>query len=410
MLRKTLISCFLLIGILHSGYTQYLSDSTDSKFKALLVGGLNFSSIRADSLSNYDMATGIIGGISGSYILADPLHVKGLLQYSTRGAIAPSAVNKLRIHYLDVQLLPELRLGKYFKLQAGIQYSFLLSARRRTMTGETPSGYESFSLDNYTNQLEYLVGAEFPLQKNLFLGAKYSLPVQDAKYSNFQVSLSWNFNNVRIQTKKGYQSVSSALKAPSEVEKLQLNAKELWILPREVFSFPNLKDLSMTRNNLTGLPDSISKIQSLKDLALQHNAFRSLPKGILGLKNLNYLNISYNDLQSLPDSIDRLKNLEYLYLGNNALTSLPASIGKLQNLRVLSLRNNELKKLPPEFFDLESLIELDLYHSGLLRIPDAVERLKTLERLYVDKNIRIPANIEAANPRLEIILGNQKTY
>ena len=63
-------------------------------------------------------------------------------------------------------------------------------------------------------------------------------------------------------------------------------------------------------------------------------------------KQLKELDLSRNNLTEVPGDVWELEQLEVLDLGWNKLTSLPESITKLSNLTVLNLSYNQLKNLP----------------------------------------------------------------
>ncbi|CAH3180149.1 unnamed protein product, partial [Porites lobata] len=77
-------------------------------------------------------------------------------------------------------------------------------------------------------------------------------------------------------------------------------------------------------------------------LYLNGNKLTELPAEISDFRELRELSISDNQLVGLPTSIQRLTKLERLYLSGNKLTELPAEISDLRELRELSVIRNPL--------------------------------------------------------------------
>ncbi|GLU11775.1 hypothetical protein SLE2022_284970 [Rubroshorea leprosula] len=94
------------------------------------------------------------------------------------------------------------------------------------------------------------------------------------------------------------------------------------------FSFPvivglqNLRNISISNNQLTGTISNIGSIQSLEFLDLSGNVFYGLvPSGIAKLKNLVLLNLSSNNFEgAIPTGFDSLDGLKYLDLRANGFS------------------------------------------------------------------------------------------
>ena len=100
---------------------------------------------------------------------------------------------------------------------------------------------------------------------------------------------------------------------------LNLSSKNLKSVPMDIFNQPDLVQLDLSRNLLTGsLPTEVAKLQYLKVLDLSNNKFTSV-----------------------PPELGNLRNLEVLNLSNNLITSLPYELGNLSNLKVLNISGNE---------------------------------------------------------------------
>lgn len=139
-------------------------------------------------------------------------------------------------------------------------------------------------------------------------------------------------------------------------------------------------------------PD-LSDLTQLKVLQLDKTQLTAFPTGIEKLKNLRELTMSYNELvaSSIPESIGNLKKLETLQLNNNKIVLLPNGITNLQNLKKLDLSNNlivsftEAQKkwlddLKTNGCDLHYNLTSHLPYEGVMLPVDEFFVLKTLEK------------------------------
>ncbi|KFK22758.1 hypothetical protein AALP_AAs65349U000100, partial [Arabis alpina] len=118
-------------------------------------------------------------------------------------------------------------------------------------------------------------------------------------------------------------------------------------IPNEIWMLPNLTDLVMWANNLTG----------------------SIPEGVcVKGGNLETLILNNNLLTgSIPESISRCSNMVWISLSSNRLTGkIPSGIGELGKLAILQLGNNSLSgNVPRQLGNCKSLIWLDLNSNNL---------------------------------------------
>ena len=154
---------------------------------------------------------------------------------------------------------------------------------------------------------------------------------------NFSLQSQSLLDSIRLDSIYPIESISEALKDPSQVIKLVLRKQKLKEFPKEIFLFKNLQYLDLGKNSILEIPDSISK-----------------------LKNLQYLDVSRNKLERISMKIGELNNLFYLNLNNNNLIMLPPQIGKLESLRTLDLWSNNLEDLPETISNLKNLKTIDL--------------------------------------------------
>ncbi|KAF3677134.1 putative protein IQ-DOMAIN 14-like [Capsicum annuum] len=210
-------------------------------------------------------------------------------------------------------------------------------------------------------------------------------------------------------------------------------------VPKELFDLPNLTQLYIHTNNLTGpLPDFTSSC-SLSQLLIHQNRFSgSLPISIGNCHNLTAFYATSANLGGVisPEVFRGLSNLEFLYLDDNKFEGeipetlwigslqelalslnmfngsisekiggcheinyidlsvnklsgqIPKSVGRLKNLKNILLYNNMLSgTLPAEFGNCTSLVEISLVSNFISgEIPSELCNLQNLAKLNAFEN------------------------
>jgi len=120
------------------------------------------------------------------------------------------------------------------------------------------------------------------------------------------------------------------------VFRLDLSKSKLQTIPKEIYSYPNLRDLNLSQNKFTSLPDDFY------------------------LPNLEVLNLEKNDLDTFSTSICKNTTLQYLYMGRNDVAVVSECIGSLTELIVFDIWFNPIRELPLTMTNLKKLRHLDL--------------------------------------------------
>lgn len=191
---------------------------------------------------------------------------------------------------------------------------------------------------------------------------------------------------------------------------LNLDNKNISVIPAEIKDLPFLEVLIVNNNSITDLPAEIGQLPALTELALSNNALESLPDEIYGLSTLEELGLSGNELTALPDNLGNLNNLKRLFLNENQLTALPDGLGNLSNLENLSVNDNQLTSLPESIGQL-SVNRLTLMNNNLNGgIPTAIGNMTHLERLDLSGNqlTSIPATIGNITSLVTLDLTNNQ--
>uniref|UniRef100_M8BID2 non-specific serine/threonine protein kinase n=1 Tax=Aegilops tauschii TaxID=37682 RepID=M8BID2_AEGTA len=194
--------------------------------------------------------------------------------------------------------------------------------------------------------------------------------------------------------------------------------------------YPNLTDVRLARNNLTGaLPlkllapstiqvfdvagnnmsgdvSSASFPDTLVLLDLSANRFTgTIPPSFSGCPGLKTLNVSYNALAgAIPESIGDIAGLEVLDVSENRLTgAIPRSLAACSSLRILRVSSNNISgSIPESLSSCRALQLLDAANNNISGvIPAAVlGNLTKMEILLLSNNFisgSLPSTISACN-------------
>ncbi|QJD80753.1 leucine-rich repeat domain-containing protein [Spirosoma rhododendri] len=198
---------------------------------------------------------------------------------------------------------------------------------------------------------------------------------------------------------------------PDTVKVVALNQLDLTRIPDEVYRFPNLEELDLSRNALTQLPARLTAdLPRLRRLTVLHNAIPDDSVFFTKNTHLRALTLQGNLLTRIPASVRLNRRLESLWMGNNnlnefntkplhrlrrltdlnlynaGLNTLPSSVKRLRHLTVLDLYYNKLTALPKQLGKLKRLEQLALSHNDLTELPSALARLRHLQQLYAHHN------------------------
>lgn len=172
---------------------------------------------------------------------------------------------------------------------------------------------------------------------------------------------------------------------PDTVTKLFFNQLSLTAIPEEVYRFPNLEELDLSKNSIGHLPARLTAdLPKLQRLSLLFNRLADDSVSFSRNKHLVALNIQGNQLTRVPTTTRKNRRLQSLWLGNNKLTSVKAN--GLRRLHDLNLYNAGLAEFPKQIARLRRLTVLDLYYNNFTTLPKQLGRLHRLEQLALAHN------------------------
>ncbi|KAL8533060.1 hypothetical protein ACS0TY_009349 [Phlomoides rotata] len=182
---------------------------------------------------------------------------------------------------------------------------------------------------------------------------------------NFRASTVPNLKDLRLSFNRLTGSIDPHIFTLPSLQVLYLNDNRLGgKLEEFVASSSVLEKVYLNGNNLSGeIPRSMSEIPSLTFLSLAANKFTGLTKleAFQKLSNLTSLELSFNSLTVGSDQPDLVfPNLQELKLSRCNLSEFPTFLKKQDQLRTLNLSNNQIRGYVPKWLWTLSLNELDL--------------------------------------------------
>lgn len=210
-----------------------------------------------------------------------------------------------------------------------------------------------------------------------------------------------------------FYNTDDAARVPEEVVvQLHLANLQLRRLPPEVYRYPNLKLLDVSKNQLTEIDEQIRQLIFLNYLNCNDNNLTTLPETLSELPQLEVVLLNNNsglNAQQAVEVLSKLTSVKTIELSGCGVGVFPAGFQRLSSLERLSLSYNQIENLPEPIPPMPALRYLDLSHNPALKtktIAKAVENLYALEKLIItgtDINQRQLEKLQDALPQVEIV-------
>ncbi len=150
--------------------------------------------------------------------------------------------------------------------------------------------------------------------------------------------------------------------------------------------FPEIKDLYLRYNQLSGPIPNFDKLPNLTRLYIDVNQLSGPIPNFDKLPNLAYLSLNLNQLSGPIPNFDKLPNLAQLHLYNNQLSGPIPNFDKLPNLNILYLNRNQLSGPIPNFDKLPNFANLYLDNNQLSGPIPNFDKLPILYHLFLNNN------------------------
>lgn len=206
------------------------------------------------------------------------------------------------------------------------------------------------------------------------------------------------------------QNLKEALTHPADYKSARFNACGISEFPEELFLFPNLEEIDISKNSLAVLPSRLSEFQNLKELHVNKNVLTALGHEIIACKKLEVLQIQNNPLKTINKEIGTMASLKEITIGevdatctvpaelwtltglkkikitNAHLTEIPVAIGQLKQLNEICLSNNAISAIPDEFYTLKNIGYANFGYNKIAAISPAISQLQNLNYLGIYHN------------------------
>lgn len=130
-----------------------------------------------------------------------------------------------------------------------------------------------------------------------------------------------------------YHSIKRALREPNKVITLKINPYEsrLAEIPKEIYDFPNLKELDLTDQSITVIPETLPQAKSLEILNLIGNDIQTIPTALCECNKLRELRIG-SEIKSIPECLKTMPSLKHLSIQSNAVNILMDELLTFENI------------------------------------------------------------------------------
>jgi Leucine-rich repeat (LRR) protein len=184
-------------------------------------------------------------------------------------------------------------------------------------------------------------------------------------------------------------------------------------IPVWLFSFKNLKTLTICNDKIDTIPSAIANLTKLEGLQIHGEKINKLPESLGLLSLLRGIIFGCPSLVQLPEALANLKNIEGICITNCNIPlipdyfcdftklveltismrstfqgpvtpnlTLPKNIGKLKNLKSLSIEYSGLKKIPVSIGN-TPLEYLKIYGGDFTTLPASIGNISTLKTLEI---------------------------
>jgi Leucine-rich repeat (LRR) protein len=214
----------------------------------------------------------------------------------------------------------------------------------------------------FDEELRIVRLTDFSLAERAYLSIIESFPNLEALYLSDQAYLDYDW-------------ILDWSKIPN-LKTLSLVRNELRQFPASIARADQLERLYLSHNRLLKVDALIGNLQSLRVLSLRRNRLKNLPSQLGSLKSLAYLDVSHNYLKTWDRALCALPNLEELNLAYNRLEALPEELSRLRRLKVLNISGNKIEELPETLLELPRLEVLKIKSTPLARDQDFIYYLQ----------------------------------
>eukprot|EP00002_Diphylleia_rotans_P000720 TRINITY_DN1037_c0_g1_i3.p1 TRINITY_DN1037_c0_g1~~TRINITY_DN1037_c0_g1_i3.p1 ORF type:complete len:884 (+),score=178.84 TRINITY_DN1037_c0_g1_i3:80-2731(+) len=209
-----------------------------------------------------------------------------------------------------------------------------------------------------------------------------------------------------------YVSKNNISVIPAEIGRMvslnQLVAQgnKIAVIPPEMGNLINMHIINLAENAILEIPIQFGAFLQLTKLDVSKNRLKSIPRELAKCRSLRVLNVSYNDISQLPVELSMLVNLTYLDATSNSLRAIPPELGNLSKLNKLEMSCNQLSSVPPQLFYIQCLTNVSLHHNWISELPPVNMLIELLElNLRHNRIQNLPTGLSALT-KLRVLLAS----
>jgi internalin A len=144
-----------------------------------------------------------------------------------------------------------------------------------------------------------------------------------------------------------------------KVEELNENSTHFWFqgqinkIPKKLFEYNNLQDLSINSSKLKKIPKEIGKLSNLKSLSFSYNQLRTIPEELFQIESLEEVYFDNNRFLYFPEGLLEMPNLKSISFNTNKITQIRKYLNiavKNKSIRYFSFGDNPLKDFNSNLF------------------------------------------------------------
>ncbi len=162
-------------------------------------------------------------------------------------------------------------------------------------------------------------------------------------------------------------------------------------VPEEIFSLPNLTDISLFGISIESIPESVGELTNLKTIYILSNNFSNISEEIGNCLNLEDIYIHNSNMREIPTALYSLPKLSTINLNANQITTISNEIIHLQSLSVLDISSNPITYLSKNILELPNLTTFRYsvyqYEDSSIAYRDLKNVYPTLYRLDTEKDL-----------------------
>jgi len=175
------------------------------------------------------------------------------------------------------------------------------------------------------------------------------------------IDLAENFVELKV-VKKLYKEIEKNRdygRFLSKIEELDENSTHFWFhgqinkIPKELFEYKNLEDLSINAYSLKKIPKAIGNLTNLKRLNFGYNQLNTIPEELFQIYGLEEVNFDNNRFVDFPEKLMKLPNLKNISFNSNKITQIRKYLNivvKNDNIKYFSFGDNPLKDFDEGMF------------------------------------------------------------